>query len=262
MFLALFLSVLATSFGGLWFTYQTSKPLQSEKSLAFLISITTGLLTGILFLSFLPHSLESNLFHFFMLGGFLFILLTNVFLTPYLSIFSPKERKKDHTTHHYYHHHLIDCSTNQDQKKTLISSNSSCSIIGCISVCCFFDGFELKSAFTINDQTGWITGLSLFFHILPDGILFSSLTLSSRFNKKIRYFICLIPGLFVTFGFSIAFILEKLPIWTFGLIPFSTGILFYIVFTHLIPIALRNKLSLLWFCLGTFVSLLIHLFSL
>ena len=252
-FFAIFLTAFITSFGGFLVAYRNPK-WYIQGHLFGLTSLSTGILTGLLFSNFLPHASKEPFFSYFMVLGLLFIISVHVLIVPLLSFLELKEGKIAHKSHHHHHQHLVDCNHHDDRKNHLISKTTACSVIGCLITCSFFDGFELNAAFSIHDNVGWMTSLGVLSHIFPDGILVSSISLASQFRRKYVFLICFSPGFFLIVGFFTSLFLSSFLHWGDFILSFSTGLLIYIVFTHLMPVSLKDKKGFLLFFIGLFLS--------
>jgi len=127
----------------------------------YITSLSAGLLTGLIFFKFLPHSLEEVspfTFSMVILLSLILLLLIETYLTGFLAQWFPKWgwRKTGDCSHYHHHHHHF--------------AHGSFSAIGCLLICSFFDGIRMGSALWIDSSASVITVAALFAHILPEGL--------------------------------------------------------------------------------------------
>jgi len=232
----------------------TTKLNLSNLQLKIALAFSSGLLISLCILDFLPHSfqwivdsvkdkeaLESSfdghsaisLTALFIFSGILLQALADIYLLPYLSFLD--RFLKIESQPHYQHSHTF-------------SSLSVCSVAGCLSICSFFDGIRLWTAFQTEFFTAFSTAFGLFFHLLSEGVLIAGLALSSGFKRKILFLLLALLGgvlmlgavtaQFLSEGFSFHYVMA-----------FSTGCLIYICFVHLLPVSLKAGLRH-WFFMG------------
>ncbi|MCZ0932676.1 MAG: hypothetical protein OXJ52_05965 [Oligoflexia bacterium] len=229
--------------GACFFTARFGK----KWNLSLCLSLGSGALFSICFLDFLPHSFSAQESYdknsIFILSGILLQALADIYLLPYLGFLdkwletnsSPKPvRQHSHT----------------------FSPFSVCSVVGCLSVCSFFDGIRLFAALNVENFVAFSMAFGLFFHLLSEGVLIAVLALSSRFKKRILFVLlgsvggALFLGALFAQVFSQSFSLN-------GLIAFSSGCLIYICFVHLLPFSLKPAYRK-WFFIGLFLFALFH----
>ena len=235
----------------LFFALSLSEKILSLKKLLsqdYVTALSAGLLTGLIFFKFLPHSLEEVspfTFSMVILFSLILLLLIETYLTGIFTRLFPKWgwHKADDCSHYHQHHHHF--------------SQGSFSAIGCLLICSFFDGIRMGSALWIDSSAGVMTVLALFAHILPEGLSVLLLAQSSG-NKKslfvLKFILCGFFGagiLLTNVGYFGAF--EKVVLM------FSTASLFYVVFIHLLPVAFQRG-NQRWFFSALLFStiLLIH----
>ena len=217
-------------------------------NLDLFLSLSSGILFSICFLDFLPHSFEKMDFHnssaVFILLGILFQAFADIYLLPHLGFLDKLiETDLSHKPAHQHSHTL--------------SPFSVCSVVGCLSLCSFFDGIRLFAAFNVESFAAFSMVFALFFHLLSEGVLIAALAFSSRFKKRILLALSgsiggalFLGALFAQF-FSAGFSLH-------GLIAFSAGCLIYICFVHLLPFALKSSYRK-WFFIGLLAFALLRL---
>lgn len=224
----------------------------SEKVLTFknalsqnyITALSAGLLAGLIFFKFLPHSLEEVppfTFSIVILISLIFLLLIETYLTGFLSRLFPHwtwNKEGDCSHYHQHHHHF---------------SHGSFSAIGCLLICSFFDGIRMGSALWIDSSASVMTVLALFAHILPEGLSVVLLARSAGYKGvALKLVLCIFfgVGMLLTsagyFGLS-----EKI------ILMFSTASLFYVVFIHLLPVAFQRENQKWFFSALIFSTLLL-----
>ena len=205
----------------------------------YIIALSAGLLAGLTFFEFLPHSLEEVApftFSMVILVSLIFLLLVETYLIGFLSRLFPlgKTNEEGHCHHHFSH--------------------GSFSAMGCLLICSFFDGIRMGSALWIDSSTSVMAVLALFAHILPEGLSVVLLARSAGYKGfVVKVVLCILfgCGMLLTgvgyFDFS-----EKI------IIIFSTASLFYVVFVHLLPVAFKRE-NQKWFFFGLLFSTLLLL---
>ena len=211
-------------------------------------SCSAGLIMGLTFLNFIPHSLE----HYTPLNFSLTLLITlsvlliiETHLIPkmdFLHIWLPslKNKQVDCSHYHQHHHH--------------VSHSSSFSAIGCMLICTFLDGTRLGSALLIDMTTISALLIALFAHILPEGVVVINLARNSAVSSRVCLYL---QGIFCfMFGLGILCTgLTYVPVFNINIFALSSASLLYVCFIHLLPVALQ-KGNQKWF----FASLLIMSF--
>ena len=211
-----------------------------------IVSLSSGILLSLCFLDFLPHSFEGpisqELASLFVLSGVLIQGLADIYIVPRLA-FLDKWLESGISKKIHAHSHTL-------------SFGSICSLTGCLSICSFFDGIRLVSAFAIKESVAFATAFSLFFHLLSEGVLVAALALESDLKKKVLFVLvfCLSGSLLLGALISQIFLLN-FP--SEMLIAFSSGILIYICFIHLLPFSLKHNNSR-WFFIGLVFFSLFH----
>ena len=216
-------------------------------SLKPLVALGSGALLSICFLDFLPRSFEGDSSYesvsFLILAGVLVQGLADIYLLPRLSFLDKLLKTEGNSQLVHDHSHTL-------------SSGSVCSVTGCLSICSFFDGIRLFAALNIEESVALMTAFALFFHLLSEGVVLAVLGLSSGVKKRILLVLVLcvagslILGALFAQAFFVGFSSDML-------IAFSSGILIYICFVHLLPFCLKqNKTS--WFFIGLVLFSLFH----
>ncbi len=232
---------------GLWFSHQKTS-WEKNVFLQFFLTISTGLLLAIIFVEFSPHAFK----HYNQWTGAIVALgiLCTLFLDSYVIPFLHKlqyPRCDRPSSHNHVHSH------------NLISHEAACCAVGCLVVCTFFDGVSIQSAFQLGNSIGWTTSLGLFFHLLPDGILASGLMLAGGSSKKSASLVSILLSFSLLGGIFTVLLLESIISFDAYILPFTTGVLTYVVTTHLLPISIRVRLGFWGICLGFAFQFFLHL---
>lgn len=211
-----------------------------------MVALGAGALLSICFLDFLPHAFESSHSHeivsIFILAGILVQGLADIYLLPQLSFLDKWLQTEDSKPAHDHSHTL--------------STGSVCSVAGCLSICSFFDGIRLFAALSIEGVVAFVTALGLFFHLLSEGVVVASLALPSGIKKQALFVLILcVAGALVLGALSAQVFF--LSFSSNALIAFSSGILIYICFVHLLPLAVRKN-NKSWFFIALAGFSLLH----
>ncbi len=202
------------------------------------VAFGAGALLSVCFLDFLPQAFDKNhVFEktpFFILLGVMAQSLADIYLLNRLS-FLDKWLKTGSSSLPHEHSHTLNPGT-------------VCSVTGCLTICSFFDGIRLFSALFIDELVAFTTAVGLFFHLLSEGVLLAILALSSGIKLRVLLILALcmagalILGALLAQSFSVSFSSSLL-------IAFSSGILIYVCFVHLLPLCLKQNKKL-WFFSG------------
>ena len=258
LWLASFLFAALSGFGGVYIA-QKSPRWYSEKSIQYFVAVGVGLLLGVVWFEFLPHSLEMQpkFAPYFFVSGLLSIALAEKYVLPHLSFLDPaptpfttyqeniRFEKAEEVSVFRPHVHTESCSHGHEghshiSHSHMISSQAACSVIGCLLLCTFFDGLQLRAAFSIGNHTGWVTLFALLFHVLPDGVVAASLALAGGYTKAQAAKLSLVVSFCLFFGVAAGTFLDKLLPLQGTMLPFAGGILLYVSLIHLFPIAFRT----------------------
>ncbi len=262
--LVTFLISVVTALLGVWIVDRSPKWL-SEERVNQIFVIGAGLLLAIAFLEFLPHAMGNgnSASGLWILIGIVFVYLSEVYITPKLSVIDRWAFKSEHpgyhdhygkedTSHCAHGHHSSSLKASDGpviHHTHVVSPSAACSAVGCLIICTFFDGVEIASAFFLSEKTGYFTSFGLLLHILPDGILVASLGLRSGLSKGFTRLLTWTVGLSLFVGAGVAIALEHVSRTPF-LIPFATGVLIYVGFLHLFPVVGKTRFGTLLFVLS------------
>ena len=215
-----------------------------EWNLTPFLSISSGGLLSLSFLDFLPHSFSEGVEWIggLILLGVLIQILFEMYIVKYLGFLDFFVSKDKSPTHPHAH---------------VISSLTTCSITGCLVVCAFFDGIRLFAGLSITSSLGFLTGVGLFFHLLSEGIVITFLGLKSGIKKQATFMLsfCVVSA-FVLGAFlaqSTSYLFKEVYMQAF-----ATGVLIYVCFFHLLPLAFLKE-NRKWFVLGLILFSLPHL---
>lgn len=211
------------------------------------VAIGSGALLSICFFDFLPHAFGEDSYSHetisaFILAGILAQFLADIYLLPRLGFLDKLLKTKEPHPSHTHSHTL--------------SPSSVCSVVGCLSLCSFFDGVRLFSALAIEGLVALETAFALFFHLLSEGALVAILALSSGIKKRVLFVLVFCVAGALVFGALFAQ-LFLLSLSSDMLIAFSSGILIYICFSHLLPFCLKHNNSS-WLFVGLLLFSLLN----
>ena len=210
-----------------------------------LVALGSGALLSICFLEFLPHAFDEHSSHeissFFVLAGILMQGLADIYILPHLVFLDKRLGAKSLSAHDHSH---------------TLSPGSVCSVTGCLSICSFFDGIRLFAALSIEGFVAFATALALFFHLLSEGVVVALLGLSSGIRIKALSVLvfCIAGALILGALLAQVFFISFSAAW---LIAFSSGILVYVCFVHLLPFSLKQN-NKSWFFIGLVLFSLLH----
>lgn len=214
-----------------------------KRNLIPFVALSAGGLFSLTFLDFLPHSFSQGI-HEASLLIFLGVLVQMFFELYVVKHLNFLDRYLGNDSHnHSGHSHIV-------------SSLAACSVSGCLTICSFFDGMRFFAGLSINASVGILTSAGVFFHLLSHGVLASLFNLNSGFRMKaVLALSSCICGSFVLGAFvanNIAYSFSEAYMQAF-----ATGILLYVCFLHLIPLALKPE-NRKWFFLGLVLFALTH----
>ena len=212
------------------------------KNLKPLVALSAGGLFSLVFLDFLPHSLQEQPF----VSGCFVIL--GMLIQYLFELHAPKKLK--------FLDKLVDTSQGAHQHAHILSAGASCSLAACLILCSFFDGIRFYSGLMLGGQAAVTLSVALFFHLISEGLILATL----GFDLKLKH-----PVLMILFtGLCLSFLMGTLitanlflyisPTLIFSI---ATGMLVYISFIHLLPFCLKNKYYS-YFATGLLVFALTH----
>jgi zinc transporter ZupT len=267
-----------TSWLGVWIVNKRPKWF-SENLMNLVIAGAAGFLLALAFTEFLPHAVQGDPINsgILILVGVVVIFLAEVYGAPLFTKVDQWAFKSEHPGFHdHYGHSEHECQHHDhahpphklsplSPPKSLgsdtsggrlvlththaVSPAAACSAVGCLMVCTFFDGIEIAAAFRIGGDTGWLTVVGLFFHILPDGLIVASLGIASKLSLKFTRLLAVMVGSSLVLGVLVAALTSSF-IPRSAVISLSTGILIYVSFMHLLPVVTKTRRGVLMFLLA------------
>ncbi|MFN3429541.1 MAG: ZIP family metal transporter [Candidatus Sericytochromatia bacterium] len=230
-----------TMAGGLWIASRP-RTWATQSRLAAMMSVGAGLLLAVVAFELLPVSVAHGGHHAFsaVFAGVLAVLLFERYLAPRLTFLNPKV-VDDHGHAHHDHDHAHDHDHSHDHDPGhLLSHGAACSALGCLLVCTFFDGMAMVAGFHVSAQVGFLVALGLIAHMLPEGVLASTVVLASGNSAKLARRAAIATGVAFLLGMLVPMVVGN----AFGLmtlvLPFTAGVLLYVVLGQLMPVALRS----------------------
>lgn len=209
------------------------------------IAVSSGGLLILTVLEFIPSSfanisMSSYQGAFFILMGILLQGATDILLVPRLKFLDT----------------WIDADTCYHKHSHTLSPATVCSMVGCLTVCAFFDGVRLFAGLTIGSSIGLMIGMALFFHLVSEGALVAIMGLSARIKTKVIILLAsFMSGFFIIGALFAKGLIHSFDIYR--LVAFTSGILLYVCFIHLLPVALKKE-NRYWFIIGLLFFLLMH----
>lgn len=267
---------------------------KSDYFLSFFIAAGAGLLVGVTLTEFLPqvfglhdhgdhhgepHKSFVMLPSILILFGVFFVVILERYVARLLERQQHKTKNQDHHHHHdghahdgnpgvssdsgsdgggHGHNHEFCVHSHSHAHDKHISLQTACLSVGCVTVCSFFDGLEISTAFYIGAKTGWLTSVGFLLHSISNGALAASLGLAGGFSSRRAIQISVIIGGLLFLGSVVGVIGISLLDFKTYILPFSTGVMLYIAFTHLIPLALKDRIGWIGFVIGSALSFFSH----
>ncbi|MCO5114692.1 MAG: hypothetical protein M9899_11045 [Bdellovibrionaceae bacterium] len=248
---------------------------RSHKFLSFFIALGAGLLVGVALTEFLPqvfhshptplhdaqiHSNEHSHdpFGFGILPALLILLGVFFVIILEKKVAQTLELSTLGSTTTESHGHEFCVHSHSHTHEPHITLKTACLSVGCVTVCSFFDGLEISTAFHMGSQVGWLTSLGFLLHSISNGALAASLGLAGGLSKSRAIQVSIVIGALLFIGSVVGVVGISLFDFKSYVLPFSTGVMLYISFTHLIPLALKDRLGWVGFILGTLITFIIH----
>lgn len=137
----------------------------------------------------------------------------------------------------------------------MLSQAAACSSVVCITLCAFFDGFEMGVGFSINPELGWSMSLGLLLHVVPSGALATTLGCAGGLSLRLRPWIGMIIGMALLVGASMSWLSQLLPVLEGVILPMATGVLLFVGLRHLLPLAIKTRLGIVGLGIGLAFSI-------
>lgn len=248
------LAASATMAGGLWVA-NLSREWLTPSRLRGIMALGAGFLVALVLLELLPASVELAGGEAHEVFGIVLAAAAAVFafdrwIAPRLS-FLDIPHEDDGCAHHhdYSHDHGHDHGDGHGDHPDhahaacghpILGHGAACSALGCLAVCTFFDGVALSASFAAGSSLGWLVMVGLLLHLLPEGILAASVTLAAGASKRTARRAVIIVGVALLLGAVMPFLMGPLvPL----ALPVAAGILLFVAFAQLIPVAATTSLG-------------------
>lgn len=209
-----------------------------KKSVTYFMCFASGVLISVSFLHVIPKSFEMNVnAPIFLLAGYLFLHVTNRFLSSYVC----------------------------DKLGSARGSLGPIAAMG-IGFHSFVDGIIYSVTFSVSVFTGTLAALGMVLHEFPEGVVtFLLLRASGIDEKKSMTYAFLAAAISTPLGTLLSYpLIGSLNESVLGsLLAFSAGALVYVGATHLLPHAEKEskKYSILALTIGILVAILIITFN-
>lgn len=142
--------------------------------------------------------------------------------------------------HDHGHHHGHDHGHSHGHGD-LLSHGAACSVLGCLLACTFFDGLAIGASFGLGAEVGVWVAFGLAAHLVPEGMVAATVLLAAGSSRSAARRAVLGVGAALMLGVLVPTVGGQ----AFGLtalaLPFSVGVLLYVVLAQLAPVALRVR---------------------
>lgn len=217
-----------TMAGGLWIASRPRTWLSAHR-LHGLMAMGGGLLLAVLCFEMLPASLVVGGSHAWgaLFAGVMAVLVFERYLAPKLDGLLAGGHDPDHD-HDHHHDHVV------------MGHGAACSTLGCLLVCTFFDGVAMAAGFGLDAEVGVLVAIGLAAHMLPEGLLASTVVLASGNSAARARQAAFATGIAFMLGMAVPAVVGG-ALGTVSLaLPFASGVLLYVVLGQLLPMALRT----------------------
>lgn len=269
-------TAIATIAAGYWIALKPDTILTHDR-LKQSMSLGSGFLTALVFYDLLPIALHDHTIPYTTTLNAVFFGIGLVFVfdrwvAPKLTFWDDHAHKDDGCAHHHdyqhdhgHNHKNITGPTPTHAHATcghaIIAHGAACSAVGCLIVCSFFDGIAFSSVLLKDQSLGLMIFTGQVLHVVPEGLLASSLVLAAKGTTKsakraavitgVCFFVgAIIPG----FGILTPY-LSQIQAY---MLPFSAGILLYVALSQLIPASYGNKNESFLVLVGGFAFMVLH----
>ncbi|MBI2606428.1 MAG: ZIP family metal transporter [Deltaproteobacteria bacterium] len=232
----------------------------TQTRLKNLMAVGSGFLITLVFFELLPASLHTPGISAYSVFSTVFFGIAVVFVfdrwfAPMLTFWDKPHEDDGCAHHHDYHHdhghdHAAVTGPTPDHPHAacghaILGHGAACSAVGCLIVCSFFDGIAFSGGLVRDVSLGMLIFMGQILHVVPEGLLASSIVLAASGHRKsarraaLATGICfllgaLIPGLVTLIPASLSSAGQLGGIQNFFL-PFSSGILLYVALAQLVP---------------------------
>jgi zinc transporter ZupT len=120
----------------------------------------------------------------------------------------------------------------ETHKGEFVSTHTSYSVLGGLSVHALFDGVAIGSGFVVSNWLGWLIFFAIVLHKAPEGFTMASVMLASGRSRTTAFYSAVALAVATIAG---VLVIELMPRWLpFGL-PVSAGVALYVAATDLVP---------------------------
>ena len=131
----------------------------------------------------------------------------------------------EHTISAHFHY-------GEETHEEFVSSHTSYSVLGGLSVHALFDGVAIGSGFVVNSALGWLIFLAIFLHKMPEGFTMASIMLASGKGRKAAFLSAVALAVATLVG---VLVIELAPRWMPYGLPLSAGVALYVGASDLVP---------------------------
>ncbi|MCI5774657.1 MAG: ZIP family metal transporter [Erysipelotrichaceae bacterium] len=227
--LTFFASVIPTLLGGML----GFKAAKNSISLAYLLSLSSGLMLAMVAFDFMVHSLhEQNVF----VSSFI-ILLTIAIMLLIEAKFHHHDIDTKHDLNDFHHHHLEHIEKTNLIKTSLLMTFS-------VAIHNFPEGLAIGTSFITNPQTAVILAILLFIHNVPEGMGMIVPLIKAKVSKLKALMIIGLSGISTIVGAFLGYSLKRVAEnWVSVGLSIASGCMLYVIFFELIPQVQMNDHS-------------------
>lgn len=123
----------------------------------------------------------------------------------------------------------------------LLSHGAACSVLGCLLACTFFDGLAIGASFGLGAEVGVWVAFGLAAHLVPEGMVAATVLLAAGSSRAAAQRAVVGVGVALMLGVLVPTLAGEALGLTALALPFSAGVLLYVVLAQLAPVALRVR---------------------
>ena len=132
----------------------------------------------------------------------------------------------EHTINAHFH---FGEETHHDE---FVSTHTSYSVLGGLSVHALFDGVAIGSGFVVSNWLGWLIFLAILLHKAPEGFTMASVMLASGQSRSTAFLSAVALAVATLAG---VLLIELAPKWLPYGLPVSAGVALYVGASDLVP---------------------------
>ena len=132
----------------------------------------------------------------------------------------------EHTINAHFH---FGEETHHDE---FVSTHTSYSVLGGLSVHALFDGVAIGSGFVVSNWLGWLIFLAILLHKAPEGFTMASVMLASGQSRSTAFLSAVALAVATLAG---VLLIELAPRWLPYGLPVSAGVALYVGASDLVP---------------------------